>query len=559
MAFLFKKKVRGIYSLYMGENKKIRGVSTRVKSKYLGPLQRFTEYFTDELCKIEHIKHYEYGLSCTLKQIMDQFIFQKIFRNKIQKQVEDPYIDKLVVLMVMNRLADPCAKYSMQRWFKSTDLVNTFDMPIEELEAHKVYRAMDQLDKYAETIEKEICKTILIQENISLDMIYLDFTNQETYSRNHDSELLKNGHNKRGHDDLLQVNLSLTCDSNTGIPFFHKNYPGNYNDKQFIKLYTEKLRTGLDELGYTGKNTLIIDRGINGYDDFKLLRDHRFDYIGGLIQKDFPKYFCIPKSKLRNTHIHKRETKEDVIIKYASVKEEIYGQEHLIITLYNVESYKDKIEALDNNLKDYKEACEKQLQEFKKEIEEKTFQSYWNNVDKIKNKLKEINKECYPLLRFEIKSYRFNLTWNISQNNKEYNKNIDNFGKYVLFTSRLELKPKEIIELFYDKKKIEKNFHYLKSNGYTNRYLRMGPMLHSKDERIRSHNYTCVLALQIYQIINHRLKKKGLDMSVQDVLDELKTITYYHIKVPGQDEPIKHVNLITDKQKEILRVLEVKL
>ena len=42
-------------------------------------------------------------------------------------------------------------------------------------------------------------------------------------------------------------------------------------------------------------------------------------------------------------------------------------------------------------------------------------------------------------------------------------------------------------------------------------------------------------------------------------LDELKRITYYHIKVPGQDEPIKHVNLLTDKQKEILSALEVKL
>src|SRR3989338_10625460 len=357
MAFLFKKKVRGIYSLYMGENKKINGVSTRVKSKYLGPLHRFKEYFADELFRIEHIKHYEYGLSSALRQIMDQFLFQKIFRNKIKKQTENPYIDKLIVLMVMNRLADPCAKYSLQRWFNGTDLANTFDMPIEELEAHKIYRAMDQLDKYAEMIETEICKTILIQENISLNMIYLDFTNQETYSRNHDSELLKNGHNKRGHDELLQVNLSLTCDSNTGIPFFHKSYPGNYNDKQFIKLYTEELRVKLDAIGYTGQNTLIIDRGINGDKDFELLRQNRFDYIGGLIQKEFPDYFEIPKTKLRNTHVHKRETKEDVQIKYASANEKIYGKEHLILTLYNVESYGDKVEALGISLKGYKEAC----------------------------------------------------------------------------------------------------------------------------------------------------------------------------------------------------------
>lgn len=560
MAYLFKKKVRGIYSLYVGGNKKVNGVSRRVKSKYLGPLNRFQNYFAKDILDIKHIKHYEYGLSQALKQLTDQYLFQKIFRNKIKKRTEDPYIDKLIVLMVMNRLTDPCAKYSLQKWFESTDLVNTYDIPVKELEAHKIYRAMDQLDKYADEIENEVCKTILIQEDISLDMVYLDFTNQETYSRNHDSDLLKHGHNKRGRDKLLQVNLSLSCDIDSGIPFFHKNYPGNHNDKQFIKVYAEELRNKLDLLDYPKeeKNTLIIDRGINGKENFKLLRNCRFNYIGGLIEKDFPKYFEIPKSKLRNTYLHKRETKKDIKIKYSSVKEKIYGEQHLIITLYNEENYDDKIKSLDVDLKEYKKNCEKQLNEFREEISEKTFQSYWNNVDKIKKKLREINKKLFPLLRFDIKSYRFNLTWKISDNKKEYNHYIDKFGKHVLFTDRLDLKPKEVINLYYGKKKIEKNFHYLKSNGYTNRYLRLGPMLHSKDERIRSHNYTCVLALQLYQIINHRIKKKKLDMSVQDVLDELKTITYYHIKIPGY-EIIKHINPLTQKQKEILNVLEVKL
>lgn len=558
MVYLFKKKVRGIYSLYIGENKRVKGISKRVKSKYLGPLSRFQNYLAKDILDIKHIQHYEYGLSQTLKQLMDQYLFQKIFRNKIKKRIEDPYIDKLIVLMVINRLTDPCAKYSLQRWFKNSDLVNTYDIPFEELEPHKIYRAMDQLDKYTNEIENEVCKTILIQDNLSLDMVYLDFTNQETYSRNHDSELLKNGHNKRGHDELLQVNLSLSCDSDSGIPFFHRNYPGNYNDKQFIKIYTEELRTKLDFLGYVGKNTLIIDRGINGEKNFELLRSHRFNYIGGLIEKEFPKYFVIPKSKLRNTFVHKRETKKDIQVKYTSMKDYIYMEKHLIITLYNEESYDDKINLLVVKLKKYKKDCENQLNEFRKEIAEKTFQSYWNNIDKIKKKLRELDKTLFSLLRFDIKSYQFDLTWKISDNKREYNKYIDKLGKYVLFTDRLDLKPKEVIELFYGKKKIEKNFHYLKSNGYTNRYLRLGPMLHSKDGRIRSHNYTCVLALQLYQIINHRLKKKKLDISVQEALDELKTITYYHVKIP-EYETMKHINPLTQKQKKILKALEVEL
>ena len=87
----------------------------------------------------------------------------------------------------------------------------------------------------------------------------------------------------------------------------------------------------------------------------------------------------------------------------------------------------------------------------------------------------------------------------------------------------------------------------------------MGPMLHSKDERIKSHNYTCVLALQIYQIINYRLKTKGLDISVQNALDELKKITRYYVKTKSYKTPLIYTTPLAPLQKDILKALEVEI
>ena len=559
MSYIYKKKVRGIYSLYMGENARINGMPKRVKSKYLGPLKKFEEYFASRNDPIESIEHFEYGLSTALRELIKQLMIDRIIRNNTHTRTDDAYVDKRIILMVMNRLCDPCAKYSLQKWFSKTNLVNTFEIPLEELEAFKIYRAMDVLEKHVDEIENEVCKTIAIHEKLSLSPIYLDFTNQESYSKNTDSELLKHGHNKRGHDDLRQVNLSLSCDASSGIPFFHKSYPGNNNDKQFIKVYAPELRSKFDLLGHPERATLVIDRGINGIKDFELLRENKFDYVGGLIESEFPQYFNIPKSKLRNTYVHERETKDDVIIKFDYTKQVIYGEEHLIITLYNEENYEDRVQTLNERIHSYKEQCEMKLQELKKEIMEKTFQSHWNNVEKIKNALKEIDKEMFSIMRIAVKSYRFELTWSIVENKKEYVRKLDGLGKYVLFTNRRDLTPDDVIKLYYAKNKIEKNFHYLKSNGYTNRYVRMGPMLHSKDERIKSHNYTCVLALQLYQIINYRLKEKKLKLSVQEALDELKRITCYYVKNSGQDAFTMYINPLTQKQNDILHALEIKI
>ena len=128
-----------------------------------------------------------------------------------------------------------------------------------------------------------------------------------------------------------------------------------------------------------------------------------------------------------------------------------------------------------------------------------------------------------------------------------------------MFTNKLDLKDKEILDLFFNKDKIEKNFQFLKANAYTNRFIVLGPMLHSKDERISSHVYTCIMALQLYQILRNRLKNFGLEISAQEALEELEEITCYYTKIAGKEEVIRHINPRTDLQKKILRALQLNI
>lgn len=560
MTYYFRKKKKAKYYVYSGKSKYDgKGNAIRIKSRYIGPYNELCEYFQQADVTILHQLHFEYGLSRTLYKLTEQLGIVQIFLHNLKKRGVDQYFASRIVMMIINRLVWPCAKYSIQKWYSKSDLCNSSGMPINELESQKIYRAMDKLDESSKDIETALCKVISAQENVSFKTMYLDFTNQESYSRNHDSELLNCGHNKRGKDELYQINLSLCCDADSGIPFFHRVYPGNFNDKQFIKIYAQELRERLESTGWKERNTLIIDRGINGKDNFDLLLEYKFDYVGGLIEREFPEYFDIQKSNLRKRYSRKRETKPSLHIQYTSKVDKVYGREHRVVIFYNKENYDDKLEQLEGDLKRYQNECEQQLQEFKKDISENTFQSHWNNVDKIKNKLKELNKKLFPLLKFTIKSYRFELTWRIKRDEKAYNLYIDKFGKHVLFTNKLDLSAKEVLDLFFNKDKIEKNFQFLKANAYTNRFIVLGPMLHSKDERISSHVYTCIMALQLYQILRNRLSRANIDLSVQQALEELEDIYCYYTKIAGKDEAIRHINSLTDIQKKILKSLQINI
>lgn len=560
MAYFFKKKLKGKYYLFAGKSKSDgKGNAIRIESKYIGPYNELCEYFKQADATILYQSHFEFGLSRTLYTLAKQLGLLQVLQNNIKKKTDDTHLAMRIIMMIINRLVWPCAKYSVEKWYSKSDLCNTSGMPTSELESQKVYRVMDKLDRHSVEIETALCKIISAQEKVSFQKLYLDFTNQESYSRNHESELLAYGHNKRGKNDLYQINISLCCDADSGIPFFHKSYAGNYNDKQFIHTYAKDLRQRLTEVGWKDRNLLIIDRGINGKDNFNLLFDYQFDYIGGLIEREFPEYFNIPKSSLNKRFSHKREAKLPLKIRYLSLKKEIYDKKHKIIIFYNKENYDEKVKQLEIDLSNYKTACIKKLLEFKKEIEEKTFQSNWNDTIKITKKLKELNKRLFPLLNFKIKSYRFELSWKINRNKKTINQYIDNFGKHVLFTNKIDLKDKYILDLFFNKDKIEKNFQFLQSNAYTNRSIVLGPMLHSKDERITSHVYTCIMALQIYQILRNRLKKTELEITTQEAFEELEEITCYYTKILGKNEAIRHINPLTEKQKKILKAIQINI
>lgn len=557
--YYYTRKVKGILYLYKGHNKKTGGISKRIKDKYIDNYNSLLRYFQDKqkLFLIEEQTHYEYGLSRTIYELSKQLMYEKIFQNNISKRTKDKYMHRRILIMVLNRIIFPVPKYHIQDWYTTSDFVNYLDLPLEELEEQKIYRSMDLLDRYNIEVQEDVCRSVLLQEKLSFDTLYLDFTNQETYSKNDESELLKKGHNKRKRYDLKQVNISLNCDAKSGIPFFHKSYSGNINDPTFIKEYAPELRTHLEKLDWKGKSTLIIDRGINGYKNFELLRENKFDYIGGLIEDDFPQYFSIPKSHLRKRYTKNRKKKTQLVVKYSYQTDHIYGANHLIITAYTKEKDESKVEELEKSMDNYKQKSIQKLNELKQDIAERTIHSHWNNEVKIRGQLKKINRKLYPLFSFEIKSYRFNLTWSIKRNDEKYEDYVDNLGKYVIFTNRLDLKPTEVMDYFYNKDKIEKNFQILKSNAYNYKHIILGPVFHKRDDRIESHNFSCILALQLYQVIDYRLKKKGLDISTQQALSELRKITCYYTKLEDNPFPMRHINPLSDLQKGILEALEV--
>ncbi len=107
--------------------------------------------------------------------------------------------------------------------------------------------------------------------------------------------------------------------------------------------------------------------------------------------------------------------------------------------------------------------------------------------------------------------------------------------------------PKEVIKRYQELQIIEQGFKSLKSS------LKLGPIYHWTERRIRAHVFICALALQIERYMHSRLR--GIKLSIQTALEKLKNIKAGHLIVNSVKIPL--ITMLNDEQKSIYRQLKL--
>ena len=109
------------------------------------------------------------------------------------------------------------------------------------------------------------------------------------------------------------------------------------------------------------------------------------------------------------------------------------------------------------------------------------------------------------------------LSWSIDQDARAA---LDEeiFGKHVLITSHDDWPAAEVIAGYRPSPKPSSPFRQLEDPHVVS----FSPMHHWTDHDIRVHVFTCVLALQLAHLMRYRARQHGLDLSVRELLGQLR-------------------------------------
>ncbi len=551
MYLFWTKNQTGKKYFCLGENKKINGKSIRVKQIYLGTADKIYELMHSKK-DLEKISTYEYGLTIALLQAIREFGLYKILKEVLPFKIRGIPASIAVIIILLNKIIDPKSKNSLHSWYKNSVICKLLPIDASKLSSQFFFDCLRELNqKRIHRIEYRMAKNVKKIEKF--DSILCDMTHIETYIREHEgNELPKRGRTRIKTGRRL-VNLALMITRENSIPLFHISYPGNVNDVTEFAEVVNILEKRYSFLTGNGKKsiTIMIDKGNNSESNINGLEDAGYFFVGRLKPSAYEDLLAKPLSEFKDKYKGKQN-----VISY-SIFKEVYERKRKFIVKFDKESY-------DKSYEEFIELIERrkgEIRDFQNDVNYKlkygtnNSKSYWNKKEHVKKAIERIlNKNpTKGLFSYDLSHTKDKIDIEVKINKNDYDKRINLIGKYILFTNRKNWDHNKIIKAFVDQYLIEDQYKTLKGDR-----IKIEPLNHWTDDSIRADIFLSVLSLQIMNLFLMKVRKKGIDLSNNEILDTLERIKVSYYKLKGSTQDFDIINEMEDNEKLLYEKLKLK-
>jgi len=418
----------------------------------------------------------------------------QIILNQVFKIIGfDAIDDDILKHLVITRLCQPSSKAGTVDYLKSY-----FD---EDVELHEIYRYLDRLyntqQEKIQQISVEHTRKILGGQ---IGLLFYDVTTLYFETDNSD-DFRERGFSKDGKHAQPQVVLGLLV-SRDGYPLSYSLFSGSqYEGRTMLPIVDDFIkRFKLDDF------VIVADSGLMNKTNISLFESAGYKYIIG-----------------------------------ARIKSETEEVKQWILSLNKIDGCFNELGKLpksrlivgysENRAKKDKYNREKGVKRLKKAYKSGTITKE-NINQRGYNKFLEISNDVQVT---------------INQNKISEDEKWDGLKGYQTNT---DLAANEVYQQYNGLWVIERAYRVTKGT------LEMRPMFHFTVKRIEAHVCICFVAYKVYKELERILKSKGINLSVDKVLNIAKTITTLKIKLPVSGQTLTKTMLLTSKHKSISRLFE---
>ena len=441
--------------------------------------------------------------------------------------------------MVVNRLCDPRSKLGLLAWLEGVYLPG---IDRTQINHDNLLRAMDFLLEQKSFVEKQVFGAVRTLFDDEFEMVFYDLTS--SYFEGERSiaadDIRKYGYSRDHRSDRRQIVIGMVTTTD-GIPIAHHVFPGNTLDKKTVEAVVKDLteRLGLQKVTFVG------DRGLLSEGVREVIRGAGMDYLlAHALRRDADSATILKQTE----GVLSRARKEGQELLMPAGMYAFRPNDHFAVS-YDPEIAQTR-----------KESRERKLGKTDAYVAETFAKLAAANAPgrrgrkltpqgaqlRIHDYLRDHEAERYYDVHLDSCA-PFGLVVEPRQEARAWEERID--GVLIVETSRSDWSAKDAIERYRSLAEIERSWRTLKST------LRLRPMFHWTEDRIRAHVFICVLALVIERVMRKRLAPIGT--SVPAALDVLKRIKAGVATV--QAKPVPVLTNVREEARAIYRQLALPL
>ena len=456
--------------------------------------------------------------------------FRRILRNRRQFDAE-----RLLRVMVFNRLCDPESKLGILRWLEGSRVP---EVAAQTVTHQHLLRTMDTLDECADAMESSLSGLLRPLIDQELSIVFYDLTTIRTEGGTEQTgEVRRFGLSKEG-GITRQVILGVVQTAE-GLPIHHEVFAGNAAETATLVPTIEKVLAR-----YPIKRVVLVaDRGLLSLDNLEAIRQIKvgtkpLEFILAVPARRYGEFDQL----LAAFHQHTcQQATEEVV-------GELAWQGFRLIVAHRPEVAREQGAARDERIA----ALEADAARWAGKLDgQETGQTYrgrkLSDAGTTARFYKAVSDaHMANIIKVDLSANVF--TYEIDERALNRAQMMD--GKLILVTNMPDHAPAEIVARYKALADIERGFRVLKSE------IEIAPVFHRLPERIRAHALICFLALVLYRVLRMRLKENNAIYSPERVLEIVRRIQFHQVTL-HQRQAACGLSTLTPEQKDLFHAVDL--
>ena len=521
MPHLYKKTFKGRTYWYLREVHRVGGKVQLKWQKYLGTAESILARMeqAQRLQKPIRLKTEAFGAVFVAHVFEQQLDTVGLVDSIVPRAANEkgPTLGEYFFYAWANRMIAPKSKRALEDWYRKTAIQHIRPVDLKELTSERYWEKWDRVSE-AQIVQigKRFLERLWSHGQQSPESLLFDTTNYFTYmATKTKSQLAVRGRNKGSKHHLRQVGVGLLLDRATALPLYYKVYPGNLHDSKLFHQVMDELFGVMVGFAQGEKElTVIFDKGMNSEENIALIDGKRHihfittystyfaDYLAKRDLKDF-----IPLEIAKNQTLRVKGKDHDLLKAYRTMLN-LWGRKRTVVVTFNPSTQRKKLYEFTKKM----DRIRTELLEYRRKYNRK--EPHWRNRKNIISRYRKLCEQLY------ISHNYYRLTF--ANNTMSFRKDVQEvaaakamMGKNIIVTDNHHWRTEEIVTASVDRYRIEKQFRASKASCH----VRVNPMFHWTDSKIRCHLLTCVIALSCLKLLE---LKVGENHSAKTLMEEMQ-------------------------------------